>query len=54
MGAVGGGQGTMGAYPRLINYQLGTKFRNVSSYEGSRETMLAMKREVSSDLSAIN
>lgn len=44
MGAVGGGKGTMGAYPRLINYLFGTKFRIVPGYKGSRDVLLAMER----------
>jgi len=44
MGAVGGGRGTMGAYPRLINSMFGTKFRIVPGYKGSRDVLMAMER----------
>lgn len=44
MGAVGSGGGIMGAYPRLINAILQTRFKIVAGYRGSNDVFLAMER----------
>jgi tripartite-type tricarboxylate transporter receptor subunit TctC len=43
LGALTGG-GTMGAYPRLLNQTLGTKFKIVTGYESGTEVNLAIER----------
>jgi len=45
MGAVGSGGGIMGAYPRLMNALLQTRFKIVAGYRGSNDVFLAMERE---------
>jgi tripartite-type tricarboxylate transporter receptor subunit TctC len=43
LGALTGG-GTMGAYPRLLNQTLGTKFKVVTGYESGTQVTLAIER----------
>jgi tripartite-type tricarboxylate transporter receptor subunit TctC len=43
LGALTGG-GTMGAYPRLLNHTLGTKFKIVTGYESGTQVTLAIER----------
>ena len=43
LGALTGG-GTMGAYPRLLNQTLGTKFKIVTGYESGTAVTLAIER----------
>lgn len=43
LGALTGG-GSMGAYPRLLNHTLGTKFKVVTGYESGTQVTLAIER----------